>query len=153
MSTASFKPQQLMVYILTAYGLACSMAVYDSSRRWLRGYLHMHVCMHHACMHTHTHTYTTVLRPSWILSGTTRVSWAICKSAPWLRHITTPASHNSRFFTGQMSFLPPNQQCQSTEGLKIGVYLHVKKSPQVGKVYKYIKRHHKMYSTAQDSIS
>jgi len=83
-----------------------------------------------------THTHTTVLQPSWILSGTTRVSrhqkgktrkvkpiwiewsgisWAICKSAPWPRHTTMPTSHHS-VFTGQMPFLPPNQQHQSTEG-------------------------------------
>jgi len=67
----------------------------------------------------------------WILSGTTRVSrhqegktnldlleqeimsgsgisWAKCKSAPHLRQITTPASHQL-VFTGRMPFLPPNQ--------------------------------------------
>jgi len=94
-------------------------------------------------LHTHRHT-TVNLRPSWILSGTTRVrwhqkvkarkvkptnldlleqeivsdsgiSWAIHKSAPWPRHITMRASHHS-VFTGQMPFLPPNQQHQSTEG-------------------------------------
>jgi len=27
-----------------------------------------------------------------------------------------PAPHHSSFFTGQMPFLPPNQQRQSTEG-------------------------------------
>jgi len=43
------------------------------------------------------------------------VSWAICKSAPHPRQITMPASHHS-VFTGQMPFLPPNQQRQSTEG-------------------------------------
>ena len=81
------------------------------------------------------YTHTNVLRPSSILSGTTWVSrhrkgqtnrdlleqeivsdsgidWAICKSAPWPGHITTPASHHS----GQMPFLPSNQQHQSTEG-------------------------------------
>ena len=26
------------------------------------------------------------------------ISWAICKSAPWPRHITTPASHHSLFY-------------------------------------------------------
>jgi len=84
---------------------------------------------------------TTVLRPSWILSGTTRVSrhqkgktdldllqqeivsstcisWAICKSASSPRHINTPASHHS-IFTGQMPFLPPDQQRQSTEGMMV----------------------------------
>ena len=43
------------------------------------------------------------------------ISWAICKSAPRSRQITKPAPHHS-VFTGRMPFLPPNQQCQSTEG-------------------------------------
>ena len=41
------------------------------------------------------------------------ISWAICKSAPRSRQITTPAPHHS-LFTGWMPFLPPNQQHQST---------------------------------------
>ena len=45
------------------------------------------------------------------------ISWAICKSAPHSRQIATPATHYSRSFTGQMPFLPPNQQRQSTEGM------------------------------------
>ena len=96
------------------------------------------VCVN-AIIH-YTHNY---LRPSWILSGTS-VSAGIKKvkpesktnvdlleqescsewqwhqlghmqSAPWPRHITTPASHHS-VFTGWMPFLSPNQECQSTEG-------------------------------------
>jgi len=85
-------------------------------------------------IHTHTHTHTF----SGPLSGTTRVSryqkgktnldfteardissgisWAMCKSAPRSRQITTPAPHYSSFFTGRLPFLPPNQQCRSTEG-------------------------------------
>jgi len=74
----------------------------------------------------------------WTVSGTTQVSlyqkgktnldlleqeivsgsdiiWAICKSAPHPRQISMPASHHS-VFTGQMPFLPLNQQHQSTEG-------------------------------------
>ena len=70
---------------------------------------------------THTHTRTNVLWPSWILFGTTRVSRhqkgntsldlleqeivsgngisrAICKYAPWPKHITMPASHHSVFY-------------------------------------------------------
>ena len=43
------------------------------------------------------------------------ISWAICKSASRSRQITTPAP-TAQFFTGQMPFLLPNQQCQSTEG-------------------------------------
>jgi len=81
----------------------------------------------------HTHTRLTALCPGlpgsagtrkaktiWILlkqetvSGS-GISWAICKSAPHSRQITTPAPHRS-VFTGWMPFLPPNQQRQSTEG-------------------------------------
>jgi len=46
------------------------------------------------------------------------ISWTICRqSAPHSRHITTltPTPHHS-ICTGQMLFLTPNQQCQSTEG-------------------------------------
>ena len=79
--------------------------------------------------HTHTHTHLTALcpglpewagtrkvKPIWILlkqetvSGS-GISWAVCKSAP----CSMPAPHHS-VFTGQMPFLPPNQQRQSTEG-------------------------------------
>jgi len=49
----------------------------------------------------------------WDVSG---ISWTICKqSAPHSRQITTPTPHHS-IFKGQMLFLTPNQQCQSTEG-------------------------------------
>jgi len=64
---------------------------------------------------------TRKVKPIWILlkretvSGS-GISWAICKSAPHSRRITTPAPHHSVFFTGRMPFLPPNQQRQSTEG-------------------------------------
>ena len=43
------------------------------------------------------------------------ISWAVCKSAPRCRQITTPAPHRS-VFTGRMPFLPPNQQRQTTGG-------------------------------------
>ena len=85
--------------------------------------------------HTHTHTRLTALfpglpgwvstrkvKPIWILlkqetvSGS-GISWVICKSAPRSRQITMPAPRYS-VFTGRMPFLPPNQQCQSTEGSK-----------------------------------
>ena len=63
---------------------------------------------------------TRKVKPIWILlkqetvSGI-GISWAVCKSAPRSRQITIPAPHHS-VFTGQVSFLPPNQQRQSTEG-------------------------------------
>jgi len=43
------------------------------------------------------------------------ISWAICKSTPRSRQITTTAPHHS-VFTGWMPFLLPIQQHQSTEG-------------------------------------
>ena len=66
---------------------------------------------------------TRKVKPIWILlkqetvSGS-GISWAICKSAPRSRQMTTPAPHHSVFFIGRMPFLPPNQQRQSTEGTK-----------------------------------
>ena len=66
--------------------------------------------------HTHTHTCLTTLSPAlpgcagarkvkpiWILlkqetvSGS-GISWAVCKSAPRSRQITTPATHQSVFY-------------------------------------------------------
>ena len=45
------------------------------------------------------------------------ISWAICKSAPRSRQITTPVPHHSVFY--RPDALPaPNQQRQSTEGRK-----------------------------------
>ena len=90
--------------------------------------------------HTHRHTHAIVLRLFWILSGTTWVSqnqkgktnldlleqetvsgsgisWAMCNSAP---HPSQPRQRpTTQFFTGQIPFLPPNQQRQSTEGTTI----------------------------------
>ena len=86
-----------------------------------------------ACVHTHTHNRLTALslelagsagtrkvKPIWILlkqetvSGS-GISWAICKSAPSSRQITTPAPYHSVFY--RPDALPAaNQQRQSTEG-------------------------------------
>ena len=44
------------------------------------------------------------------------ISWAVCRSAPCSRQITTLAPHHSVFFADWMPFQPPNQQRQSTEG-------------------------------------
>ena len=82
--------------------------------------------------HTHTDVRLTALCPGlpgwagtrkvvpiWILlkqetvSGS-GISWS--KSASRSRQITTSAPHRS-VFTGRMPFMPPNQQCQSTEGI------------------------------------
>ena len=88
----------------------------------------------HSLNNTHTHTQplngpfsgtTQVSRyqkgkPIWILLkqetvSDSGISWAICKSAPSSRQTTAPAPHHS-VFKGQMPFLSPNQQRQSTEG-------------------------------------
>ena len=59
--------------------------------------------------------------------GCSGISWTVRKqSAHRCRQITTPASHHS-IFTGQILFLIPNQQCQSTEG----------NSPSVNPCYHY----------------
>ena len=42
------------------------------------------------------------------------ISWAICKSAPRSRQITTPAPHHSVFY--RLDALPAAQPWQSTEG-------------------------------------
>ena len=95
---------------------------------------------------THTHTHLTALcpglpgwagtrkvKPIWILltqetvSGS-GISWAICKSASCSRQVTLPAP-NTQFFTGRMSFLPPIQQRQSTEGMgnsRNSVFMHIR---------------------------
>jgi len=94
---------------------------------------------------THTHPFngpvsgtTRVSRyqkgkPIWILlkeetvSGS-GISWAICKSAHRSRQITMPAPHLSVFYR-RMPFLPPNQQCRSTEGTNYAVqYKKIQKS-------------------------
>ena len=95
----------------------------------------------HTHTHRHTHTRLTALfpglprsagtrkvKPSWILlkqeivSGS-GINWAICMCAPCSRQITTPTPHHS-VFTGWMPFLPPSQQCQSTEGKTNVTYMH-----------------------------
>jgi len=109
----------------------------------------MHACTHtrmHACMHTDTHT--TILHPSWIMSGATWVSWhqkgetnqdllehrivsgsgiswAICKSAHWPRHITMPASHHSSFSQAEC----PN--CRPTNSIKVLKAKTVNKKTQI----------------------
>ena len=94
----------------------------------------MAICNTGVCvLHTHTHTFNGPF------SGTTRVrqyqngktnldfteetvsgsgiSWAICKSAPWLQTDNDASTPPLSFFTGRMPFLPPNQQLRGNEGL------------------------------------
>jgi len=92
----------------------------------------MHTRMHartHACTHAHTHTPTTVLRPCWILFGTTRVSWHLkgktgkvnqsgftgARDSEWQLHqlghvqICTLTQTPLIFFTGQIPFQKENE--------------------------------------------
>ena len=93
---------------------------------------HLIQSLTHQYTYIHTHTRLTALCPGlpgwagtrkqktiWILlkqetTSGSGISWAIYKPAPCSRQITTPAPHHS-VFTGQMPFLLPNQQRQSTE--------------------------------------
>ena len=86
---------------------------------WL-GHIHTHTRLTALCLGLPGRAGTRKVKPIWILleqetvSGS-GISWAIGKSAPRSRQITTPTTQV--FFTGRMPFLPPNQQCQSTEGI------------------------------------
>jgi len=91
---------------------------------WHTDTTHTHTCLMALCPGLPGWAGTRKATPTWILlkqetvSGSD-ISWAVCKSALHSRQITTPAPHYSRSFTGRMPFLPPNQQHQSTEGMKI----------------------------------
>jgi len=63
---------------------------------------------------------------SWYQKGKTNLDFTEARDSEWQWHqldhssrqITMPAPYHS-VFTGRMSFLPPNQQRQSTEGKAI----------------------------------
>jgi len=68
---------------------------------------------------------TRKVKPIWILlkqetASGSGISWAIGKSAPRSRQMTMIPT--TQFFTGQMPFLPPNQQRQSTESINLNIY-------------------------------
>ena len=92
------------------------------------------IMMSYKSFHLLNHTTTTILRPFiqdhpsepvpeenfWTLWCKARLTHA---DTPTIRLGTTPSGltsahlhHLPIFFTGRMPFLPPNQQCQSTEG-------------------------------------
>jgi len=90
-------------------------AAFHETMSWPRAYiLHIHrvqnlTLWQFYLVYVHTHTHTDVQRPFvrvkpvWILlkqetvSGS-GISWAICKSEPRSRQITTPAPHRSVFY-------------------------------------------------------
>ena len=86
--------------------------------------------------HTHTHTRLTALfpgrpwwagtrkvKPIWILlkqetvSGSS-ISWAICKSAPCSRQITTPAPHHSVFLQAGCPSCRPTNSVKSLKAMR-----------------------------------
>ena len=88
-------------------------------------------CWHFIYIHTHPFNgpFFGTTQVSWYQKGKTNVDFTeardgewqwhqpvICRCAPHSRPITTPAPYHS-VFTGQMPFLPPNQQRQSTDTL------------------------------------
>jgi len=106
-------------------------------------------------LHTHTRVRLTALcpglpgwagtrnvKPIWILleqetvSGS-GISWALCKSAPRSRQITTPAPHHSVFY--KPDALPTNSERQSTEGQR--VRSQINHTPQTGKQTRWTLHH------------
>jgi len=65
--------------------------------------------------HTHTHRFNSPLSGTTQVSryqkGKTNLDFSEARDSEWQWHPTT------WFFTGRMPFLPPNQQCHSTEAL------------------------------------
>jgi len=72
--------------------------------------------------YTHTHTRLTALcpgLPGW--AGTRKVTpiWIFLKQETVSGSSISSQHPTAQFFTGRMPFLPPNQQCQSTEAVII----------------------------------
>jgi len=97
--------------------------------------------------HTYTHThpfsgpFSGTTQVSWYQKGKTNLDFAEARDSEWQWHqlghmqvciLLQTDNHASNpplsFFTGRMPFLPPNQQCQSTEGiaLKLSSATHTK---------------------------
>jgi len=104
------------------HSLHCQMTkhlIFHGMYQDLKAFVHTHTRLTALCPGLHRWASTRKVKTIWIVlkqetvSGS-GISWAICKSAHCSRLITVPA-HHTQFFTGWMPFLPPNQQCQSTE--------------------------------------
>ena len=93
-------------------------------------------------IHTHTHPFngpfSGTTQVSRYQKGKTNLDFTEARDSEWqwhqlghmqlkvctsLQQITTPAPHHS-VFTGRMTFLPPNQQRQSTEGFFTKTLIH-----------------------------
>ena len=99
------------------------------NKNWCHWCCYCPTSIQHTHTHAHTHTHLTALcpglpgwagtrkvKPIWILlkqetvSGS-GISWAVCKSAPHSRQITTPAPHRSVFY--RPDALPASQPTAS----------------------------------------
>ena len=119
----------------------------NSANCSLQQYQPLSACLNTNCKrrkpltHTHTHTFngpfsgtTHVSRyqkgePVWILLeqqtvSSSGISWAICKSAPHCRQITTPAPHHSVFY--RPDALPATQPTASKHWRQKATYMPVK---------------------------
>ena len=124
------------------YGLDCCRRLTHDWQRWQVVYACVRVCsaQYHRCrliclkQTKNKHPFngpfpglprwdgTRKVKPIWIfLKQETVIEWQwhqlghmqVCTSLQTDNHASTPPLS---FFTGRMPFLPPNQQCQSTEG-------------------------------------
>jgi len=90
----------------------------------------------HACTHARTHAHYPVschqkgktnldFLEQDMMSGN-GISWTICKSAPWPRHITTPASHHSIFYRPDALPVaqPTASKCWRQQFIQLLVQLH-----------------------------
>jgi len=91
----------------------------------------------------HLHTHTTILWPFfwdhpgqpvpeenfwtlWCKRRLTEADTQTIQLGATLSGLTSAHLHHPPIFTGQMPFLPPNQQCQSTEGNNHCIITHKK---------------------------
>jgi len=90
---------------IPVWGVPCTRVISLCLMTWRPcGPKYTHTCLTAAlCLGLHRWVGTRTVRPVWILlkqetlSGS-GISWAICKSAPCSRQITTPAPHHSIFY-------------------------------------------------------
>ena len=122
-------------YVLLAHAAFYRRRHFDHRARLCHtpAYHIMHTVTTVADGHTHAHTRLTALcpglpgwastrktKPIWILlkqetASGSGISWAICKSAPCSRQVTTPVPHHSRFL---QAGCPSCRQTNSAKALK-----------------------------------
>jgi len=131
-----------LLEFLLSFGICLpTMNCMNGSQLQLQQY-YLTDCLSHSfklLLHTlsHTHNYLMAL---WTLFGITQVShyqnqygfywskrqWVVVASAGLHAKLHPPQTDNqhptTQFSTGRMPFLPPNQQCQSTESTKDNIW-------------------------------